>query len=122
VLSRLPWTPKASSRAPRFRLTKAKRRALIDIVANVLRLGGPTLFQFEATCRHALRITLVLESWPWILADVVAAGIVDRALLNSVPATALRGTRLGEQRRLRQRPSRRACWPRSVCLLHHRRR
>lgn len=81
MLQRLPWSPaKATTRAPRYKLTGAKRRALVAGVADVLRRGDPTVFALSATCRHSLRIVLVLHSWPWIIADLTSAGIVDRAL------------------------------------------
>jgi hypothetical protein len=63
-----------------YKLSKERRRALTDLAAGVLRLGEPTVFAFEATCRHGLRSNLCLQHWPWIIADLTAAGIVDRAL------------------------------------------
>ena len=63
-----------------YKLSKERRRALIDLASRVLRLGEPTVFAFEATCRHGLRSNFCLQGYPWIIAELTAAGIVDRAL------------------------------------------
>jgi hypothetical protein len=63
-----------------YKLNKEYRRALTDLAAGVLRLGEPTVFAFEATCRHGLRSNLCLQSWPWIVADATADAVVQKAL------------------------------------------
>ncbi|HEU5018357.1 MAG TPA: hypothetical protein VFT69_10355 [Pseudolabrys sp.] len=80
MLSTLPWTPKPEAAPRAFKLSKERRRALIEAVADVLRKGEPTRFAFESACRHGLRSALCLSGWPWGLADVLAAHVVGRAL------------------------------------------
>ena len=63
-----------------YKLSKERRRALTDVVARALRFGEPTLFALEGTCRHGLRSNLCLQGWAWLIADLTAAGIVERAL------------------------------------------
>ena len=46
-----------------YKLSRERRRALIDLAAGVLRFGEPTLFALEATCRHGLRSNLCLQSF-----------------------------------------------------------
>lgn len=60
---------------------------MVSTIATILRQGEPTVFAFEAACRHGLRIRLIFEGWRWADADSTAAEIV---------ATALR--RIGAQR------------------------
>jgi hypothetical protein len=79
VLSRTPWTPKPE-RKPRYKLGRERQRALIANVVEMLRDGKPTVFQFSATYYHGIRSGLCLTGWPWIVADLTAAGVVDRAL------------------------------------------
>lgn len=81
VLSRTPWAPKPKSKERRYKLTKARRRALIDAVAQLLRSGEPTVFRFMASTRYGLRVGFIIKhGWPWVVADVIAAGIVSAAL------------------------------------------
>jgi hypothetical protein len=80
VLQRLPWTP-VKPPPPRYRLSKNERSYLVGAIARVLQRGAPTLFQFEATCRHGVRVHLILAAhFPWLIADLTAAHIIDRAL------------------------------------------
>jgi hypothetical protein len=81
VLSRTPWTPAPKVKPPRYKITRERRRTLVDRVATGLRKGEPTVFALSATCRHNLRRAFIVEyHWPWIVADIVAARIVRQAL------------------------------------------
>ncbi len=80
MLARVPWSPKAKSASPQPRLSKEKHRAIIEAVALILKTGEPTMFAYEASCRHGIRQQLCLEGWSWDLADAVAADIVAEAL------------------------------------------
>lgn len=80
MLARVPWTPKLRHQAPRKRLTKEKRRQLVDAMTAILREGESSKFEFEASCRHGLRTSLCLKGWSWGEADETAAAIVHRAL------------------------------------------
>lgn len=53
---------------------------MVSTVAAILRQGEPTVFAFEAACRHGLRIRLIFEGWRWADADSTAAEIVATAL------------------------------------------
>lgn len=72
-----PLRPR-KARAPR--LATARRKALVDRCAVILRAGEPTCFAFEANCRHSLRAGLCLNGWSWARADTEAAEIVAEAL------------------------------------------
>lgn len=82
MLARTPWSPKlrADSRPKPRRLTKERRRHLIEAVAGILKAGEPTKFSFEAACRHALRAALCMSGWRWEAAAVAAADVVEAAL------------------------------------------
>ncbi|MCO6385910.1 hypothetical protein [Aliihoeflea sp. 40Bstr573] len=62
------------------KINRDKRRHLVDLVATVLKSGEASPFAFEATCRHAIRTRLCLNSWRWQEADLLAADIVEEAL------------------------------------------
>jgi hypothetical protein len=59
---------------------KQDTRHLVKAVATVLIRGEPTLFRFEAYCRHRLRWSLCLAGFSWARSDATAADIVQRAL------------------------------------------
>lgn len=80
MLARVPWTPKLRYQPPRKRLSKDKRRQLIDAMMAILRQGEASKFEFEASCRHGLRTALCLKGWSWSEADTTAAAIVERSL------------------------------------------
>ncbi len=85
MLARTPWTPlpEVAMRpkpAPQPKLPKGKRRHLVDAVVQILKRGDPTVFAFEASCRHGIRQQLCLQGWSWALADATAADIVAAAL------------------------------------------
>jgi hypothetical protein len=80
VLWKLPPRSPARKTKPKFRLTKDRQKALIAKVTDVLRRGEPTVFARSAATRHGIRSTFCLSGWPWLIADLTAAGIVDRAL------------------------------------------
>jgi hypothetical protein len=85
--ARSPWSPIAKEEAARpgwsqrpSRLPRARQQHLRDSVADILRTGEPTLFCFEAACRHGVRVSLILSGWRWSRADEQAAAIVALAL------------------------------------------
>ncbi len=53
---------------------------MVAKVAHALSKGQPTVFQFSASYHHGIRSGLCLIGWPWIIADLTAAAVVDRAL------------------------------------------
>jgi predicted nucleic acid-binding Zn ribbon protein len=59
---------------------KNETRHLVKAVATVLIRGEPTLFRFEAYCRHRLRWKMCLQGMSWARSDATAADIVRRAL------------------------------------------
>lgn len=82
MLARVPWTPtlKANPKPQPKRLDRNRRRHLIETVAVLMRVGEPTKFAFEGTCRHGLRSAFCLQGWSWNEADTLAADIVSTAL------------------------------------------
>lgn len=80
MLARTPWTPKPEPKAKLRRINKDRRRHLVETVAAILKRGEPTVFAFEAACRHGLRSRLCLQGWKWAEADALAAEIVATAL------------------------------------------
>ena len=82
MLSRLSWTPATPKpkAKDRRRLTKDRRRQLVDAMMAVLREGESSMFEFEASCRHGLRASLCLKGWGWTEADELSAAIVNSAL------------------------------------------
>lgn len=79
--SRSPATAKkANYKGPVFKVSKEKRRVLIELMADVMRQAEPTVFAVESHCRHALRSHLCLQGWPWIIADLTSWGLVRAAL------------------------------------------
>lgn len=82
MLARVPWSPnlKAVDKPKPRQLNKDRNRHLVETVAAILKSGEPTLFAFEASCRHGIRSSLCLQSWDWQEADIVAAEIVATAL------------------------------------------
>lgn len=80
VLANLPSISAVRKRAPKRKLSDARRRALVEKVANALRIGDPTIFRFEASCRAGLRTMFCLQGIRWALADLEAAEIVAAAL------------------------------------------
>src|SRR5687768_16158570 len=55
-------------------------RRMVAEVAAVLQKGEPTVFRFEAVCRHALRSTFCLSGRSWQFSDRIAADVVGGAL------------------------------------------
>jgi len=80
MLARVPWIKPVAKVANARKLSKDRRRHLVETVAAILRLGQPTHFAFEGTCWHGLRSELCLDGWTWPEADHVAADIVATAL------------------------------------------
>lgn len=87
MLARVPWTPtlKAEAKPRPRRLSRDKRRHLVDTVARLMKAAkesgaAATLLNFEGPCRHGLRSRLTLEGWGWQDADAIAADIVASAL------------------------------------------
>jgi hypothetical protein len=63
------------------KLNDGQRRELVRVVRKILSYGELSKFEYEAFCRHSVRISLILESsWSWLAADLTAAEIVNRAL------------------------------------------
>jgi hypothetical protein len=62
------------------RLGKIERRNAVGRVAEILKTGEPTLFRYEADCRHKLRARMCLDGISWARADATAAEIVAEAL------------------------------------------
>src|SRR3546814_8694797 len=63
-----------------IRLNKDKRRALVDRIAAAMSRSEPTAFSLEGELRHRLRSSLCRQGADWILADLLAAAIVEDAL------------------------------------------
>lgn len=85
MLVKTSWYPKPANKKPNdkgpvWKLSKDKHRALVAITANLMRMAEPTPFAMEAPRRHAIRADLCLQSWPWIIADVIADSVVRAAL------------------------------------------
>lgn len=62
------------------RLAKAKRLAMRDQIADIMRAAEPTPFAAEGPSRHGIRSSLCLQGWRWAAADLAAAEIVAAAL------------------------------------------
>jgi len=73
--ARLARKPKAERK-----LGEVREKALVAAIANIMRHSEPTVFAFEATCRHCIRSALCLQGWSWRAADTVAAEAVAAAL------------------------------------------
>ncbi len=61
-------------------LNRRKLDHFIEGAMVVLRTGVPSLFQYEAACRHGLRRVLVEQGWRWADADAAANVAVAEAL------------------------------------------
>jgi hypothetical protein len=70
----------AKPRRAKDRYTGKSRRRMVSAIADVLRTGEPTIFRFEAVCRHTLRSVMVLRGRSWPLSDQLAAEVVRSAL------------------------------------------
>lgn len=67
------------------KLARARRRALVEIVAAYMRTEhaegrAPTKLTHESTMRHGIRSGLCLDGWGWAEADAVAIDVVQTAL------------------------------------------
>lgn len=81
MLQKTPWAPKQKVKPRPWRLAKDRQKALIGQVADALRDNGqPTAFRWSASFRHGLRSGLCLVGWPWLVADLTAAAVIERAL------------------------------------------
>lgn len=81
MLSRTPWSSRRyNERSRTFKLRQERRRYLILVLAKAMREAEPTPFAAEAPGRHRIRISLVLQGWPWLVADHTAAAIIREAL------------------------------------------
>ena len=56
------------------------RRQLVGTTAEILATAELSKFEHEASCRHGIRTTLVLQGNPWEPSDAEAASIVTQAL------------------------------------------
>jgi hypothetical protein len=68
------------SGARRIKARDTFRPRMIRAAAEILSHGEPSLFRYEAHCRHAIRSHLCLEGALWAEADQRAASIVTAAL------------------------------------------
>ncbi|MEX6508933.1 hypothetical protein [Jiella sp. M17.18] len=66
---------------------------LVETTVAILRTGEPTRFEFEGSCRHGIRRSLILEEWSWADADHAAAEVVAKALnqIGAVRPTLIEG-------------------------------
>lgn len=62
------------------KLNPDKHRSIREKIADMMREAEPTQFAVEGPCRHGIRSSLCLQSWPWAMADRISAEIVATAL------------------------------------------
>lgn len=67
-------------RPPTRRLHHKTFNRLVENVALVLKTGYPTKFEYEAACRHGVRVSLIAQGWSWHNADHAAIEVVLSAL------------------------------------------
>lgn len=60
--------------------SKGPKDPVVTRVAALLRAGDPTVFRFEADCRHGIRSSMCLAGHSWPVSDVVSQEIVREAL------------------------------------------
>jgi predicted nucleic acid-binding Zn ribbon protein len=65
---------------PVRKLSRHRRIAIRDVLAEIMRTVEPTPFAAEAPSRHGLRVALVLDGWRWPEADNEASLLVASAL------------------------------------------
>ncbi|WP_062225652.1 hypothetical protein [Aureimonas frigidaquae] len=61
-------------------LGERKTAAMVETIIPILRIGQPTMFQFEGTCRYAVRVLLISRGFTWADADANALEVVRIAL------------------------------------------
>ncbi|HEY8067068.1 MAG TPA: hypothetical protein VIF40_20435 [Methylosinus sp.] len=66
--------------APFKKLGRARREAIIEKLAGMMRRAEPTPFAIEGPARAGVRSALCMSGWPWGAADVAAADVVETAL------------------------------------------
>lgn len=71
--------PYLAKRRPTI-VPERERRALIGETAEILATAELSKFEHEASCRHGIRTTLVMQGNAWTLSDEEAASIVTQAL------------------------------------------
>jgi hypothetical protein len=81
MLARTPWVKPVAAKPKAKRLSKDRRRLVIDKIMVILNLGEPTRFALEGVCRHAIRSHLCLKGWTWKDADDTATDVVHTALI-----------------------------------------
>lgn len=62
------------------KLNKDKQKSIREKITDMMREAEPTPFAVEGPCRAGIRSSLCLQSWPWEIADRIAAEIVTAAL------------------------------------------
>jgi predicted nucleic acid-binding Zn ribbon protein len=62
------------------KLSKARREAIVELVAHLMRRAVPTPFRLEAPARAAIRARLCMSGWSWGQADAAADEAVQAAL------------------------------------------
>ena len=67
-------------RKPGRMLTQGGFDQLVGAASLILTAGQPTKFEYEAACRHGLRVSLIRHGWAWSDADTSAALVVGAAL------------------------------------------
>lgn len=70
---------KARQRVPR-KLDRRRFDELAGDVSRIMKLGEPTPFAFEGSCRHGVRSSLCLDGWGWADADDAAVDVITRAM------------------------------------------
>lgn len=80
MLARTPFKAAERIRAEAKRLNRARKEALRDRIAAMMREVEPTPFAVEGPCRAGIRSSLCLQGWKWADADMAAAEIVTGAL------------------------------------------
>lgn len=80
MLARTPFKAAERIRAEAKRLNRARKEALRDRIAAMMREVEPTPFAVEGPCRAGIRSSLCLQGWKWADADMAAAEIVTWAL------------------------------------------
>lgn len=65
---------------PRRKLTRQRREAIVDMLADLMREAEPTPFAVEGPARAAIRAALCMRDWRWGQADAAADDAIQTAL------------------------------------------
>ena len=80
MLARTPFRASVRIKAEAKRLNRARKDAVRDRIAEMMRAAEPTQFSLEGPCRAGIRSSLCLQGWKWADADAAANEIVSAAL------------------------------------------